>query len=138
MKFFRQTFESFRFAWQALRSNLLRTTLSLLGVTVGIFAIVAVFTVVDSLERNIRDSLAFIGDKVIYVQKMPWSFSADTPWWKYFQRPEPTYNEFRFLSNRLESAQAIVAQMHPEIDAHDVEMETRVSCSSFQQRGASG
>lgn len=109
MIFLRQTFESFRFAWQALRSNLLRTTLSLLGVTVGIFAIVAVFTVVDSLERNIRDSLAFIGDKVIYVQKMPWSYSVDTPWWKYFQRPEPTYNEFRFLSDRLESAQAIVA-----------------------------
>lgn len=109
MKFLRQTFESFRFAWQALRSNLLRTTLSLLGVTVGIFAIVAVFTVVDSLERNIRDSLAFIGDKVIYVQKMPWSYGGNMPWWKYFQRPEPTYNEFRFLSDRLESAQAIVA-----------------------------
>ena len=109
MKFLRQTFESFRFAWQALRSNLLRTTLSLLGVTVGIFAIVAVFTVVDSLERNIRDSLSFIGDKVIYVQKMPWAFGVDTPWWKYFQRPEPTYSEFRFMSNQLESAQAVVA-----------------------------
>ncbi len=54
MAFIRQTLESFRFAWQALRSNLLRTMLSLLGVTIGIFAIIAVFTLVDSLERNIR------------------------------------------------------------------------------------
>lgn len=109
MRFLRQVLESFRFAWQALRSNLLRTTLSLLGVTIGIFAIIAVFTLVDSLERNIRTSLSFIGDKVVYVQKWPWSFGSEYQWWKYFQRPEPTYNEFRFLSERLETAQAIAA-----------------------------
>lgn len=109
MKFFRQTLESFRFAWQALRSNLLRTMLSLLGVTVGIFAIIAVFTLVDSLERNIKDSLSFIGDKVVYVQKWPWSFGGEYQWWKYFQRPEPSYKEYRFLSDKLENAQAVVA-----------------------------
>ena len=109
MRFIRQTFESFRFAWQALRSNLLRTMLSLLGVTIGIFAIIAVFTLVDSLERNIKDSLSFIGDKVVYVEKWPWIFGGEYQWWKYFQRPEPTYTEFRFLQDKLENAKAIVA-----------------------------
>ena len=110
MKFLRQTYESFRFAWQALRSNLLRTTLSLLGVTIGIFAIIAVFTLVDSLERNIRASLSFIGDKVVYVQKWPWGFGGgEYQWWKYFQRPEPTMKEYRFLSDKLENAAAVVA-----------------------------
>jgi len=109
VQFIRQTFESFRFAWQALRSNLLRTTLSLLGVTIGIFAIIAVFTLVDSLERNIKDSLSFIGDKVVYVEKWPWSFGGEYQWWKYFQRPEPSMNEYKFLAERLETAQAVVA-----------------------------
>lgn len=109
MRFIRQIFESFRFAWQALRSNLLRTMLSLLGVTIGIFAIIAVFTLVDSLERNIKESLSFIGDKVVYVEKWPWVFNGDFQWWKYFQRPVPTYKEYRFLSERLETAQAVVA-----------------------------
>lgn len=109
MKFLRQTFESFRFAWQALRSNVLRTTLSLLGVTIGIFAIIAVFTLVDSLERNVKDSLAGIGSNVLYVQKWPWIFSNDAPWWKYWQRPDPSMAEYRFLANRLESAEAVVA-----------------------------
>ncbi|MVM39012.1 FtsX-like permease family protein [Spirosoma sp. HMF3257] len=109
MRFIRQTFESFRFAWQALRSNLLRTMLSLLGVTIGIFAIIAVFTLVDSLERNIKTSLSFIGDKVVYIEKWPWVFDGDFQWWKYFQRPVPTYNEYKFLSERLENAQAVVA-----------------------------
>lgn len=101
----RLTFESFRFAWQALRSNLLRTTLSLLGVTIGIFSIIAVFTLVDSLERNIKDSLAFIGKDVVYVQKWPWFFGGGQyPWWKYFQRPAPKLEEYRYLQTNLENA----------------------------------
>ncbi|MBC7891094.1 MAG: ABC transporter permease, partial [Sphingobacteriaceae bacterium] len=100
----RLTYESFRFAWQALRSNLLRTTLSLLGVTIGIFSIIAVFTLVDSLERNIKDSLSFVGKDVIYVQKWPWVFENNFPWWKYFQRPSPNMEEYRYLQNNLENA----------------------------------
>ncbi|SNR74742.1 MULTISPECIES: ABC transporter permease [Hymenobacter] len=101
MKALRLTLESFRFAWQALKSNLLRTILSLLGVTVGIFAIIAVFTVVDSLEANIRQSMTFVGDKVIYVNKWPWVFDRNFAWWKYFKRPVPTVREFRELQRSL-------------------------------------
>lgn len=97
----RLTLESFVFAWQALRSNLLRTILSLLGVTVGIFAIIAVFMVVDSLEANVRQSMSFMGDKVIYVGKWPWVFDSNFPWWKYFNRPVPTDREFRKLEKML-------------------------------------
>ena len=100
--FVKLLFESFRFAVQALRANLLRTLLSLLGVTIGIFAIIAVYTVVDSLERSIRDSMAFLGDRVIYVQKWPWGFDSDYPWWKYINRPFPDMKEFQFLQKNLE------------------------------------
>lgn len=108
MMFFRQTYESLRFAWQALRSNILRTTLSLLGVTVGIFAIIGVFTIVDSLERSIRNSLAEIGTDVLYVQKWPWGFGGEYQWWKYFQWPETTYSDYKFLADRIEGAEAVV------------------------------
>ena len=97
----RLTLESFLFAWDALKSNLLRTVLSLLGVTVGIFAIIAVFTIVDSLEANVRSSLDFVGDKIIYVQKWPCEFGAEFPWWKYFQRPVPTPREYQQLRRQM-------------------------------------
>jgi putative ABC transport system permease protein len=97
----RLTLESFLFAWEALKSNLLRTILSLLGVTVGIFAIIAVFTIVDSLEANIRSSLDFVGDKIIYVSKWPFAFDSDFPWWKYFNRPVPTPREYQQLRRQL-------------------------------------
>ncbi|WP_266203782.1 ABC transporter permease [Pontibacter kalidii] len=107
MIYLRLIAESFRFAWQALRANLLRTILSLLGVTIGIFAIISVFTLVDSLERNVRDSMSFIGDKVIYVEKWPWSTGGSYPWWKYFQRPEPTEREFRLLERRITTSSGV-------------------------------
>ncbi|MBD2723095.1 MULTISPECIES: ABC transporter permease [Hymenobacter] len=97
----RLTFESFRFALDALKANLLRTILSLLGVTVGIFSIIAVFTVVDSLEASIRHSMDFVGDKVIYVAKWPWTFGPDYPWWKYVKRPVPNLREFQALQRQL-------------------------------------
>ena len=103
----RLVFESFAFAAQALRSNILRTELSLLGVTVGIFAIIAVFTMVDSLEKEIRRSMSFLGDKIIYVQKWPWLFADDYPWWKYFNRPIASVSDYKFLEKNLRSASNI-------------------------------
>jgi putative ABC transport system permease protein len=108
MKFLIQVYESLIFAYQALRSNILRTTLSLLGVSVGIFAIVAVFTAVDSLNKNIRSEIdSFAGSGVLYVGKWPWIMQNNYPWWKYLNRPEMKYTEFQFLKDNLKSAKAI-------------------------------
>ena len=98
--------ESFRFALQALFGNKLRTLLSLLGVTIGIFAIISVFAVVDSLERNIRGSVESLGENVVFVTKWPWAMGGDYPWWKYYQRPLPTIQELASLEQRLEMAEA--------------------------------
>ncbi len=102
--------ESFRFAWNSLRMNVFRTILSLLGVTVGIFAIIAVLTVVDSLERSIRESLNFLGTNVIYVNKWPFvpeKQGEEYKWWHYWRRPNPSYNEFKFLQTNLKNTKAI-------------------------------
>ncbi len=101
--------ESFRFAWNALKMNVFRTMLSLLGVTVGIFAIIGVFTIVDSLERSIKDSLSFLGSGVIYVDKWPFTQDANGEynWWDFWRRPNPSYNEYKFLNENLKSKSAI-------------------------------
>jgi putative ABC transport system permease protein len=100
--------ESLGFAWKALKSNLLRTILSLLGVTIGIFSIIAVLTLVDSLEKNIRDSLNFLGSDVIYVGKWPFTGGNSRDWWKdYIKRPNPSYNEYRFLKANLKNGETV-------------------------------
>lgn len=108
MLFLKLTWESFRFAANALSSNLTRTVLSLLGVTVGIFAIIAVFTLVDSLENNIKSSFSFLGTNVMRVDRFPFaSGPQDYPWWKYFRRPPGTMAEYKFMQERLKSAEAV-------------------------------
>jgi putative ABC transport system permease protein len=98
--------ESILFALQALGANKLRTFLSLLGITIGIFAIITVFTVVDSLEQNLRKSVKSLGDDVVFIQKWPWDFDSNYPWWKYMNRPVPEYNELNEIVNRCDGAQA--------------------------------
>ncbi|MEM6358883.1 MAG: ABC transporter permease [Bacteroidota bacterium] len=96
-------FESFSFAWNALRTNVLRTVLSLLGVTIGIFAIITVFTLVDSLEKNVKESFNFLGSDILYVSKMPFIIKSREEWLSYRNRPNPSLAEFNMLEKRLTS-----------------------------------
>lgn len=101
--------ESFRFAWHAIVSNKLRTFLSLLGVTIGILAVITVFTIVDSLEKNVRDSINKLGSDVIYIQKWPWGASDDGEykWWDFMSRPEVEIGEMKKLASKSKKAEAI-------------------------------
>lgn len=87
--------------------NILRTTLSLLGVTIGIFTIIAVFTAVDSLERSVKDSLNFLGTNNINVEKWPYGLGGPYPWWKFIQRPYVDFEEYNFIKDRVQNAQGV-------------------------------
>ncbi len=109
MLFFKLLRESLVFALKALGLNLLRSFLSLLGITIGIFAIISVFTMVDTMESSIRDSVKSLGDDVIFVQRMPWApekGDGEYAWWKYFRRPDPTIKELDVLNDQLTNALA--------------------------------
>ncbi len=92
--------ESIVFAYRSLVVNKLRAFLSLLGVTIGIFAIISVLTMVDTMEKGVRDSFKSISQDVIFIQKWPWLFGNGYPWWKYYQRPVPTVDEMEELRSR--------------------------------------
>ena len=100
--------ESIFFAFHALSVNKLRTFLSLLGITIGIFTIILVFTVVDSLEKNVKSSVESLGENVVIIEKWPWTFGPEYPWWKYWQRPVATYKEMEELKHRIMSADAMI------------------------------
>ncbi|MDR0265985.1 MAG: ABC transporter permease [Sphingobacterium sp.] len=105
MLFFRLILESCQFAFSALKDNRTRTLLSLLGVTIGIFTIIGVFSAVDTLRNNIEESVKKIGSKTLYIEKWPWDGGPNFPWWKYLNRPEPTYNNYLDLKSRMTTAE---------------------------------
>jgi len=104
LKLFR---ESFLFAFDSLRQNKLRTLLSLLGVTIGIFTIIAVKSAVDTLRYNLQTSVNKLGSNSIYIQKWPWGGGEDFPWWKYLQRPVPRIRDFEEVQRRSQTALAV-------------------------------
>jgi len=110
---FNQITESTIFAFQALKGNKVRTLLSTLGITIGIFSIIMVLALVDSLERNVKKSIDTLGKDAIIVDKWPWDFSGDYKWWKFMNRPNPTLNELKQieLNSQLAEAACLVATM---------------------------
>jgi putative ABC transport system permease protein len=99
--YIRLFYESLAMAFQSLVSNKLRSLLSVLGITIGIFSIVLVFTLVDSLESNIKKSIQSMGKNVIYIDKWQWmGGSSDYPWWKYMSRPDAKLSEVKALKDQ--------------------------------------
>jgi putative ABC transport system permease protein len=99
--------ESYLFAINAIIVNKVRTLLSLSGITIGIFSLIAVFSVFDSLERSIRNSLDDFGSNVLFIQKWPWMMGGgDYPWWRYVNRPEATLAELDEIQRRSNTAEA--------------------------------
>jgi putative ABC transport system permease protein len=97
--------ESFRIAAAELTNNKLRTFLSLLGITIGIFCIIAVLSAVDSLERSIRDGFSELGSDVVYVDKQPWTEDPQQNYWKYLRRPDAGVRDYEAITQKSKLAE---------------------------------
>jgi len=102
--------ESLSFAINALRNNKLRTLLSLLGVTIGIFSIIAVLAAVDSLDRKISKDLSSLDKNTIYLMKFCFG-PSEIPQWKREQFPNVKYDEYISLKNSLNNTEQVGYQL---------------------------
>lgn len=102
--------ESFAFAINALRNNKLRTLLSLLGVTIGIFSIIAVLAAVDSLDRKITNDLSGLDKNTIYLMKFSFG-PSDIPKWKREQFPNVKYDEYVYLKGTMNNTDQLGYQI---------------------------
>ena len=93
--------ESLKFAYKSLRTNLLRTSLSLLGVTIGIFSIVAIYSAIDALNATIMDSMNKFGQNTLYITKFSFMGNSSVPRWKRKNFPFPTVAEYEYLQQSL-------------------------------------
>ncbi len=105
---------SFKMAMQELWKNKLRTFLSLFGITIGIFCIIGVLVVVNSLERNITNEIKSLGSNTIYVDKWVYEGGPDYPWWKYVNRPSPKYEEIHEIMKRTPSAKFVAFNINTQ------------------------
>ncbi len=103
---YKVVYESIRQALQSLMANKLRSFLSLVGITIGIFSIISVKSAVDSLENSVKDGFSELGTNAIYVEKYPWNEDWETSYWKYAKRPEPDLEDFEAIREKSKLAEA--------------------------------
>ncbi|MCO6148140.1 ABC transporter permease [Flavobacterium sp. NRK1] len=102
--------ESLSFAMNALTNNKLRTFLSLLGVTIGIFSIIAVLAAVDSLDRKIKKDMSSVDKNTMYLKRFSFG-PSEIPRWKREQFPDVSYDEYQYLKDNVTSVEAMAFQI---------------------------
>lgn len=114
--FFRIIYESIVQALQSLFGNKLRTFLSLLGISIGIFCVVAVKSAVDSLQQNMDSGFAEIGQDVVYVRNRPFVITSYEEYLEYSKRPRMSIEDYDLLKDRVKSADLISYDIHSSIN----------------------
>ena len=83
-RFLYEISESWKIAASQMRSNLTRSTLTALGVIIGIVAVTLMGTAINGIQTGFDKSMSVLGDDVIYVTQWPWARVND--WWNYRDR----------------------------------------------------
>lgn len=93
--FFKILQEGFLLALQELWANKLRSFLSVLGISIGIFCVISVLMMVESLQRNVKSAFSALGDDVVFIDRFPWDGGGGIKWWELIQRPHPNFRDFK-------------------------------------------
>ena len=96
--------------------NKLRTSLSLIGISFGIFCIIGVLATVNSLEMNIQNQIKSLGTNTIYIDKWDYNGGPDYPWWKFINRPEPKFEEVAFIKERSQFASNVAFEIDDRVN----------------------
>jgi putative ABC transport system permease protein len=95
---------------QSLKTNRLRTLLTVLGIVVGIFSIVVVMTIVTMLQNTIESGLQFLSKNTFEIQKWPAIHDhGSSSWQKYRNRKDITLNDFYRFEDMMEGVECMGA-----------------------------
>ncbi len=89
-------------AFQSLKTNRLRTLLTVLGVVVGIFSIIVIMTIITMLQTTIEEGVQFLSKNTFQIQKFPAIYTGDRNTWdKIRNRKDITLNDFYRLEDMM-------------------------------------
>jgi len=95
----------------SLKANKLRAFLTILGIVVGIFSIIAIMTIVTIMQSSIESGLSQLGTNTFQIQKLPAFRSGDPKERaKFAKRKNITYEEFVRFSELMKDAKYVAAE----------------------------
>ena len=84
--------EGLAIAWRAIRANKIRAALTMLGIFIGITAVVLMSTAIKGIDNSFKNGISALGSDVLYVDKWAW-FSNDE-WWRMRNRKNIQMDDF--------------------------------------------
>jgi putative ABC transport system permease protein len=101
--------ETIKVAFSSLHANRLRSSLTILGIIVGIFSIIAISTVISMLQNSIEDGFSMLGQNTFQIQKFPAMMDhGDRA--KFRNRKDITIEQYYELKDKLTEAKAVGAE----------------------------
>ena len=101
-------FEFIRLAWEAVRSHKLRSALTLLGMVIGVFAIIVAVTAVQVIEDSINNTIQSFGSTKFTVHI---SSGVQVDHAEHRAREKLTYRKMELLQERAQMPVSMSPQM---------------------------
>ena len=102
-------FELFKVAFDSLRANKLRSSLTVIGIVIGIFSIISISTVISMLQNSIAEGLSSLGKNTFQIQKFP-AMQMGRLSEKIRNRKNITIEDYYRLRNLMTEARSIGAE----------------------------
>jgi len=115
--------EGLLIAFRALRSNKVRTSLTMLGIFIGITVVVLMSTAIKGIDNSFQQGISALGSDVLYIDKWAWFSNED--WWRLRNRKNidmEDYEKFKELA-RLPIAVAPVINSRQTVKYQDRRVE---------------
>ena len=107
MNFLTEISEGLKISWAAIRANKLRSTLTTLGIIIGVVTVTLMGTAIEGLNRAFLKSISIIGADVLYVQRFDWFNHSYADWLKVQKRKPITIAQAEALAKQLTLARAV-------------------------------
>ena len=113
------TVEGVGIALESIRANKVRAGLTILGVSVGVFVVVAIGAMITGINNAVTKDIAAAGPNTFFVSRAPISFEAcdgsdDTCKWR--RNPRLTVNDAEIFRT-LPSIRAVITQINTNSSA---------------------
>ncbi|MEO8233292.1 MAG: ABC transporter permease [Ignavibacteriota bacterium] len=91
--------EGLSIAWRAIRANKIRAALTMLGIIIGVTAVVLMSTAIKGIDNSLKNGVSALGSDVLYIDKYAWFSNQE--WWRIRNRRNidmEDYHRFKDLA----------------------------------------
>jgi putative ABC transport system permease protein len=115
MNFLTEVKEGLSISWAAIRANKMRSTLTTLGIIIGIVTVTLMGTAIEGLNRAFLKNISFVGADVLYVQRFDWFINSHEQWMKVQKRPIITLAQVETAAKQL----TLASSYAPMVDVNE-------------------